>query len=101
MTHHDPHSEAADAVHEGRPVAAEYVRGARPGKRILVLLIVSAGAAAVLLIGMWFVSNRGFATTNANNGDQAVDSAAFDQSGPPTPAGPTNSTGQPPAQPAN
>ena len=90
MTHHDPHSEAADAVHEGRPVAAEYVRGARPGKRILLLLIVSAGAAAILLLGMWFVSNSGFATTNANNGDQAVDSAAFDPSGPPTPAAPTN-----------
>ena len=83
MTHHDPHSEAAAAVHEGRPVAADYVRGARPGKRILLLLIVSAGAAAVLLLGMWFVSNSGFETTNANNGDQAVDAAAFDKSAPP------------------
>ncbi len=101
MTHHDPHSEAADAVHEGRPVDAQYVRGARPGKRILVLLVVSAGAAAILLLGMWFVSNGGFATTNANTGDQAVDTAAFDNSGPPTPTPPTNSTGQPPAQPAN
>lgn len=79
MTHHDPHSEAAEAVHEGRPVDAQYVRGARPGKRILVLLIVSAGAAAVLLLGMWFVSNGGFETTNANNGDQAVDAAAFSE----------------------
>ncbi|WP_428151461.1 hypothetical protein [Brevundimonas sp.] len=95
MTHHDPHSEAADAVHEGRPVDAQYVRGARPGKRILLLLIVSAGAAAILLLGMWFVSNGGFATTNANNGDQAVDAAAFDNSGPPTPTAPTDATGAP------
>ena len=100
MTHHDPHSESADAVHEGRPVDAQYVRGARPGKRILVLLIVSAGAAAILLLGMWFVSNGGFETTNANNGDQAVDAAAFDNSGPPTPDAPTTATGEPAPTPA-
>ena len=100
MTHHDPHSEAADAVHEGRPVDAQYVRGARPGTRILVLLIVSAGAAAILLLGMWFVSNGGFASTNANTGDQAVDAAAFDNSGPPTPDAPTNAAGEPTPVPA-
>lgn len=95
MTQHDPHSEAADAVHEGRPVDAQYVRGARPGKRILVLLIVSAGAAAVLLLGMWFVSNGGFATTNANNGDQAVDAAAFRDAGEiPAADAPTTATGE-------
>ena len=95
MTHHDPHSEAADAVHEGRPVDAQYVRGARPGKRILVLLIVSAGAAAILLLGMWFVSNGGFETTNANNGDQAVDAAAFQDAGEiPAADAPTTSTGE-------
>jgi len=42
------------------------------------LLILSGGAAAILLLGMWFVSNGGFAALNANNGDQAVDAAAFD-----------------------
>ena len=101
MTHHDPHSEAADAVHEGRPVDAQYVRGARPGKRILVLLIVSAGAAAILLLGMWFVSNGGFASQNANTGAQAVDTAAFDDSGPPTPTAPTDSRGAPTTPPTN
>ncbi len=95
MTHHDPHSEAADAVHEGRPVDAQYVRGARPGKRMLVLLIVSAGAAAILLLGMWFVSNGGFASQNPNTGAQAVDAAAFDNSGPPAPDAPTTATGEP------
>ena len=101
MTHHDPHSEAADAVHEGRPVDAQYVRGARPGKRILLLLIVSAGATAILLLGMWFVSNGGFASQNANTGAQAVDAAAFDDSGPPTRTPPTDATGNPPTPPAN
>ena len=76
MTHDDPHSKAADAVHEGRPVEAQYTRQGRPGVRILWLLIVSAGAAAVLLLGMWFVSQGGFSNTNANDGGQAVDARA-------------------------
>ena len=29
MTHQSPHDKAADAVHEGRPVEAQYVRGGR------------------------------------------------------------------------
>jgi hypothetical protein len=95
MTPHDPHSEAADAVHEGRPVDAQYVRGARPGKRILMLLIVSAGAAAILLLGMWFVSNGGFASQNANTGAQAVDAAAFQDAGEiPAADAPTMTTGE-------
>ena len=79
MTHQSPHDKAADAVHEGRPVEAQYVRGGRGGVRILTLLIISAGAAAILLLGMWFVSQGGFAKTNANAGQQAVDTAAFEQ----------------------
>jgi hypothetical protein len=77
MTHQSPHDKSADAVHEGRPVEAQYVRGGRGGVRILTLLVISAGAAAILLLGMWFVSQGGFARTNANNGEQAVDSQAF------------------------
>ena len=42
------HDKAADAVHEGRPVDAELVRSGRKGPRILVLLVVSTLAAAVL-----------------------------------------------------
>lgn len=83
MTHDSPHDRAADAVHEGRPVEAQYVRQGRGGVRILTLLIVSAGAAAVLLLGIWFVSHGGFAATNANDGDQAVDAAAFSEAAAP------------------
>jgi hypothetical protein len=79
MTHQSPHDKSADAVHEGRPVEAQYVRGGRGGVRILTLLIVSAGAAAILLLGMWFVSNGGFDNTNANTGQQPVDAQAFSQ----------------------
>jgi hypothetical protein len=100
MTHHDPHSESADAVHEGRPVDAQYVRGARPGRRILWLLILSGGAAAILLLGMWFLSNGGFAAQNANDGDQAVDAAAFSvRDEIPAADAPTTSTGEPTSPP--
>lgn len=97
MTHDDPHSQAADAVHEGRPVEAQYVRQGRPGVRILWLLIISAGAAAVLLIGMWLVSNNGFQTVNPTAGEEAAQSQAFDGDGqtPPAADAPTTATGQP------
>lgn len=97
MTHEDPHSKSADAVHEGRPVEAQYTRQGRPGVRILWLLIISAGAAAVLLIGMWMLSQGGFSQTNANAGQQAVDAAAFqgDAQAAPAASAPTDADGNP------
>ena len=97
MTHESPHDKAADAVHEGRPVEAQYVRGGRGGVRILTLLLISLAAVAILLLGMWFVSQGGFATTNANDGDQAVDAAAFQTDPVEIPAAdaPTTPTGEP------
>lgn len=82
MTDQSPHDKAADAVHEGRPVEAQYVRGGGKGRRILILLLVSLSAVAVLLLGLWFVSQGGFASTNANTGAQTVDVEAFDNTGP-------------------
>ena len=38
MTHESPHDHSADAVHEGRPVEAQYVRQGRGGKRIMMVL---------------------------------------------------------------
>ncbi len=78
MTRPSPHDKAADAVHEGRPVEAQYVRGGGEGRRILVLLLVSLSAVAVLLLGMWAFSQGGFADTNPNTGAQVVDVQAFD-----------------------
>nr|WP_313429174.1 hypothetical protein [Brevundimonas diminuta] len=64
MTHQDPHSHSADAVHEHQAVEAQYVRQGRSGRRILVLLIVSAGAAAILLLGWWAINNAGLQRTS-------------------------------------
>lgn len=98
----DPHSKSADAVHESRPVEAQYVRGARPGGRILWILLLSAGAAAVLLLGMWMLTNGGFASQNDNTGQQTVDAAAFDDNAGEIPSAdaPTTATGEPTSPPA-
>ena len=97
MTHESPHDKAADAVHEGQPVEAQYVRGGRKGGRILTVLVISTVAVAVLLLGMWFVSQGGFARTNPNTGTQAVDARAFDgdSATPPAADAPTTATGEP------
>jgi hypothetical protein len=98
MTHQDPHSHSADAVEHHAPIEAQYVRQGRGGVRILWLLIVSAGAAAVLLLGMWLLSNSGFQTVNADAGGTREDSAAFDApSAAPTPAPAPAPTASPPA----
>lgn len=101
MTHQDPHSRATDPVHEHQPVEAQYVRQGRGGVRILAVLILSAGAAAILLLGMWLVSNGGFARQNIHDGDQIVDARAFQEEPPAPPAAdaPTTTTGRPTAPP--
>ena len=96
MTDQSPHDKSADAVHEGRPVEAQYVRGGRGGARILTLLAISLAAVAVLLLGMWFVSQGGFAATNPNTGAQAVDVEAFaGDAETPAADAPTTATGEP------
>lgn len=97
MNHDDPHARAADAVHEGRPVEAQYVRQGRKGSRILVILVVSAGAAALLLLGMWLVSHGGFARTNPDLAAQAENAQAFEGSTatPPAADAPVTPEGQP------
>ncbi len=97
MTHESPHDKVADAVHEGRPVEAQYVRQGRGGVRILTLLGISLAAVAILLLGMWFLSNGGFASTNENVTGQAEDAAAFSEEAAPAPDAPTTATGQPTA----
>ena len=100
MTQEDPHSKTAGAVHTGRSADAQSTRQGRPGVRILWLLIVSGGAAAILLLAIWAFSQGGLSNTNANDGDQAVDARAFqgDAATPPAADAPTGPSGE--AQPA-
>lgn len=97
MTHESPHDHSADAVHEGRPVEAQYVRQGRGGVRILTLLAISLAAVAILLLGMWFLSSGGFASTNDNVVAETDDVRAFQDSPAPNPEPPTTPTGQPDA----
>ncbi|RZJ29508.1 MAG: hypothetical protein EON85_06800 [Brevundimonas sp.] len=96
MSHESPHDRVADAVHEGRPVEAQYVRQGRSGVRILLLLVVSAAAAAVLLLGLWAVTNGRFAALEPSSAEKAAEAQAFgDDASAPTADAPTTSTGQP------
>jgi hypothetical protein len=81
MTHESPHDKAADAVHEGRPVEAQYVRGGRGGSRILMVLVGGLALVAICFALIYAFSAGGFAKTNANDGDQAVDAQAFQGEG--------------------
>ena len=95
MTDHDPHSKAADAVHEGRPVEGQYVNQGRGGVRISALMAIALVLTAIGFIAVYLAYSGAFSGADANDGDQAVDAAAFDNSGPPQPDAPTNATGEP------
>lgn len=96
------HDKAADAVHEGRPVEAQYVRGGRRNPRMLVLLLLSTGAVAILLLGMWLLSNSGFKSENQTASEQAAQARTFDDAGsiPSDAEAPARSTDNPSPTPA-
>ncbi|MES2835051.1 MAG: hypothetical protein V4707_10135 [Pseudomonadota bacterium] len=97
MSHDNPHDRAADAVHEGRPVEAQYVRGGRKGSRILLVLLGGLALVAIAYALIYAFSAKPLSETNANDGDQTVDAAAFDQTAStPAPASdaPTGPTGE-------
>ena len=99
MSHDNPHDRAADAVHEGRPVEAQYVRGGRKGSRILLVLLGGLVLVAIAYAVIYAVSARPLASTNANDGDQTTDAAAFQTKRDEVPAAdaPTTATGEPTA----
>ena len=100
MTHESPHDHAADAVHEGRPVEAQYARQGRGGKRILMVLLGALALVVIAFAVIYFSSAGGLSQTNANDGDQPVDAAAFQGQGgrdTPTADAPTTAAGEPTA----
>jgi hypothetical protein len=94
MTPEKPHRHdtAADAVHDGRPVDAELVRSGRKNPRIVVILAISTLAAAILLLGLWFVTNGAFDSKNAETGPE--EAFAGDNQTPPAADAPTDETGR-------
>jgi hypothetical protein len=95
MTQQDPHPNTPEG-HTLRPMDAKSTRQGRSGTRILWVLGVSAGAAALLLMAIWFFSQGGLSATNANDGDQPVDVRAFqdDAATPPAADAPTGPAGE-------
>ena len=95
MTHDDPHSRAADAVHEGRPVEEQFTKQGRGGRRISVVMGVGIALTAVGFIILYLIFSPGFSSTNGESGKQDVDAAAFQDSGVPAADAPTTATGEP------
>jgi hypothetical protein len=96
MTPENPHraSDVAQAVHEGEPVNPTSARAGRPNPRILVILVVSTIAAALLLLGLWALTNNAF-VANSDESGAPRDVSAFqgDAQTPPTADAPTDATG--------
>ena len=78
MTHgSDPHSHAADAVQEGRPVEAQYVRQGRRGTHVLWILVISLTLAVIAVFTAWMLRSDDLNATEPHNARQATDSGAF------------------------
>jgi flagellar basal body-associated protein FliL len=98
-TGQDPHSKAAAAVHEGRPVEAQYTRQGRRGTRILWVLLIGVALAAVALFGSWLSKSGDLQAANVNAGREPADAASFSQDEPSakqtdTPSHPAPQSGQ-------
>ncbi len=79
----DPHSQAADAVHEGRPVEAQYVRQGRRGTHVMWILVTSLALVVIGFMAVWGLHMGPFAATEDSPRTQAADAADFN-----TPADP-------------
>ena len=75
-------------MHEGRPVDAELVRGGRKNPRILVILAISTLTAAILLLGLWLLTNGVFDSKNVETGPKAAaaETQVFAYDGPTAPS---------------
>ena len=82
MTYPSPHDRAADAVHDGRPVEAKYVRGGGKGRRILTILLVSLSAVSALLFGVWLLSQDRLSEVEPGAAVDTANVAAFDRGTP-------------------
>lgn len=79
MTHDDPHSRAADAVHAGRPVEEQLVKQGRGGRRMSIVMGVGIALTLVGFVVLFLIFSPGFSAEDANTGQQGVDAAAFQE----------------------
>lgn len=97
MSDHPP-ERPEDAVREGRPVEAQYVKQGRGGTRIVTVLAVALVLTAIGFVIVWLFWAGPFALGRANTGQQGVDAAAFQDGkipAPPKADAPMTSTGEP------
>ena len=73
----DPHSQAADAVHEGRPVEAQYVRQGRRGTHVVAILVVSLALVVLAFLAVWALHWGPFERANTDNNKSPSEAAAF------------------------
>ena len=97
MTHDDQRSPRTEPRPDDATIRVQAARGAKPGGRILVLLIVSVAAVAVLLLGIWALNQGNASEADVNPTEQATDTDAFNTNAGAIPQAdaPTTATGQP------
>jgi len=71
------HQKAADAVHEGRPVSARFVRSGGKGRSLVPILVISTLAAAAILIGTFVMFSGTSGDVDRSTEDKYADSAEF------------------------
>lgn len=79
MTHDDPHSRAADAVHAGLPVEEQLVKQGRGGRRMSIVMGVGIALTLAGFVVLFLIFSPGFSAEDANTGQQSVDAAAFQE----------------------
>lgn len=74
------HDKAADAVHEGRPVEARFVRGGGKGRTLLSILVISLSVSALLLMGLLLFWNISEGRIDRSATDKAASASFSDAS---------------------
>jgi len=70
----DPHAQAVNALEEGRPIEAQYVRQGKRNMRVVWVLVVSLALAALFTFGAWMMRSPGL---RGEGGQTAVSGEKF------------------------
>lgn len=90
-----PHDQSADAVHEGRPVEAQYTKQGRGGRRISIVLILGLILTALGFAVAFLLWSGPFKAADARLEDGRVPVEYESRRDVPTADAPTTSTGGP------